>query len=79
MIWYYLLTGLAFFINFLFGFLPEVTVLPLGLDDAIGSAMGYFNGFLEIFPPFAVILGAFLWYLAFEVVLLTLRIFKIVV
>lgn len=75
MIWYYLLVGIGTILSFLFSWLPNVEELPLGMDTAILTATTYFRSFMEIFPPFQVVLTAFLWYIAFKFSMIILNLF----
>jgi len=77
MIWYYLFTFFGNFLTAMFSFLPRVDELPLGMDSALSQAVGGFKAFMEIFPPLEVIFTAFMWYLGFRIVILTLKIFRI--
>lgn len=74
MIWYYLIT---FFSNILAAVLeafhvPKITTLPLGMDDTVVQAFGYYNSFMEKFPPVQIFFQAFLWYMGFKLLMLIL-------
>ena len=45
-----------------FFLLPDVSTLPLGLDSALLTAVGWWNAFLGYFWPLAVIWLCFKWY-----------------
>ncbi len=74
MITYYFLFLVSQVLVALTIWLPDVTDVPF---SHLSTAIGYFNSFVLIFPPVGVVYGAFLFYLGFRVVLLTMRIFKI--
>lgn len=77
----------SFLINFIVGMLtrvfdilhiPKITELPLGMDDYLTMSVGYFKSFMEIMPPFQVVWDAFMFYLGFRIILLTLRLLRII-
>jgi len=78
MIWFYLLTFFGNLVNTVFSFLPRITELPLGMDSALSTAVGYFRTTMEIIPYLSTVFTAFLWYLSFRIVLLTLRLMRII-
>jgi len=78
MIWYYLFTFFGNFLNAMFSFLPTVELLPLGMDTALTTAVGYFTEFKNLFPPLSTVFTAFMWYFSFRLILLTLRLFRII-
>lgn len=78
MIWYYLLIFFGNMLNLMFSFLPRVDELPFGMDGYLEQAVSTFKAFAEIFPPFEVVLQAFLFYLSFKIMMLTLRLLRII-
>lgn len=78
MIWYYLLLFFGNLLAAVFSFLPVVETLPLGMDDALSNAMGYFGSFKSLFPPLAIVFTAFMWYLTFRITLVVLKLFRII-
>lgn len=75
MIWYYLLTFIDKFFSSVFRVLgvPQIETLPLGMDEALTTAFGYFNEFMSLYPPIAIIFKAVMFYLGFKVILLILK------
>jgi len=78
MFWYYIITFFGNILNFMFSFLPRVETLPLGMDSALTTAMGYFNAFKDLIPYLGLLFTTFMWYLAFRIVLLTLKLLRII-
>lgn len=78
MIWFYVVTFFGNLMNWAFSWLPQVTVLPLGMDTALSTATGYFRSFMAVFPPLTVVFTAFIWYLSFRIMLLTLKLLRII-
>ena len=78
MIWYYILYAILNFLNFAISALPRVEVLPLGMDEALTTAVTYFKSFMEIFPPFQIIYTAFMFYMGFRITLLVLKLFRVI-
>jgi len=60
-------------LNILFSWLPTVTVLPLGIDSALSTAFGYWNGFLMVFWPLQIVWTLVLWYYGIKFALVALR------
>lgn len=52
-------------LNMLGAFLPVVTELPFGSDDALVSAIGYFLYVADLFPPLFTLYEALLIYITF--------------
>lgn len=78
MIWYFILKFIASVLGIILSFFPVVTELPLGMDGYLSTSMNYFRYFAEIVPPFALIFNAFLFYMYFKIIMLTLRVFKVI-
>jgi len=78
MFWYYMLKFFGGLLTAVFSFLPVVEELPFGLDNTFSTGMGYYESIALFFPPFSVILTAFLAYLSFKTTLIILRLFKII-
>jgi len=55
--------------------LPTATILPWGLDDLWITSIGYFKGFMLVFPPLTIVFDAFMIYLGFRLLLIVLKIF----
>jgi len=75
MIWYYLILFITSLLNAVFSWLPTVEVLPLGMDSALTTSVGYFRGLMSIFPPFETLFIVAFWYLSFKLVLVVLKFF----
>jgi len=75
MIIHLILSVVTVFANILTSWLPDVEVLPLGLDPILNTAVGYFNGVTETLPYLNVVWQCFLYILSFEILLLVLKIF----
>lgn len=78
MIWTFFLSFLVDLIDIALSWLPVVTELPLGMDTALTTAIGYVNSVREILPFLDLMFSAFLWYLSFLVVLMILRLLRII-
>jgi len=61
--------------NTLVSWLPSVSVLPFGMDSLWISSVGYFKGFMLIFPPLEIVYQAFVFYLGFRLLLIVLKVF----
>lgn len=59
----------------LFGWLPAVETLPLGIDDALSTVFGWMRSFITEVWPAQVVLEVVLWYLGFRVGLIVLKLF----
>lgn len=68
-----LIVAVIAILNALTAFLPSVTTLPYGMDGYLIEAIGYWNSFIGIFPPFQDVFNAFCVYLGFRVTLMLLR------
>lgn len=77
MIWYYLMTFFGNLVNAVFAFLPVVDELPFGMDDALTTAMGYFNYITTFFPFLQTLINVVLIYVSYKVLLIVLNVFKI--
>lgn len=53
--------------------LPVITELPFGIDGILTTAVSYYHGITETVPYLQVVWNCFLFVLAFEVVLLVLK------
>jgi len=78
MIWTFLLSFVVDVIDVALSWLPQVTELPLGMDSALTTAVGYVNSVREILPFLDLMFVAFSWYLAFLLILLILRLLRII-
>jgi len=65
-------------LNILTAWLPTVDVLPLGMDTIVSTAFGYFKTFSSLFPPLLIVWTAFLWYMTFRIILLSLKLLRII-
>lgn len=65
------------FIGFLTGWLPNsgdaVLKLPWGIDDLMVQGVNGYKILAEAFPPFNVVLSAFIIYLGFRIAMKILR------
>jgi len=85
MIWTVIFGFAAEALNLIFSVLPQVVTLDkvsfaghtldtgLGIDSALVTAFGYFNGFLEVFWPLQILWVMVLWYYGIKVALFFLR------
>lgn len=78
MIWYYIILFITSILTAAFSWLPAVEELPLGMDDALTTAIGYFYAIMDLLPWLAVVFTAFMWYLGFRITLLTLRLLRVI-
>ncbi len=79
MIWYYLILFVGSLLTAVLSafHLPLITQLPFGMDDALVSAVGYFNFMREKLPFMNVIFTVFLVYMGFKVTLFILKQFRV--
>ena len=61
-------------IFFLISFGQKVTTIPL-VDSYLVTGFGWWNAFLQEFPPLQIVWTMFLWYLGFEIALLIVKLF----
>jgi len=59
---------------YIISFGQKITTIPL-VDSYLVSAFGFWNSFLAEFPPLQIVWTLFLWYLAFEISLLIVKLF----
>jgi len=78
MIWYYIIVFISSLFGAIFSLISfKVTTLPLGMDSALSTALGYFRAFEAIMPPIALMFTALMWYISFRILLWTLKFFRI--
>jgi len=68
-----LLNILAGAFTLVFGLFPKVETLPLGMDTALVTAVGYFKTLMASFPPLSVLFTALLWYLGYKGVIMLVK------
>lgn len=73
MIWSIFIEAVTWLLNGIFSFLPAVTVLPFGIDSALVTAFGYWNGFLAVFWPLAIVWTMAVWFYGIKFALLFIR------
>jgi len=78
MISQYFILWILGIVNAVIAFLPKVTELPFGVDSYIQMGAGYFNTLSGFFPPFATLMSVFLFYMAFKVTMMSLRLLRII-
>jgi len=61
-------------LNAIFSWLPPVIELPFGVDSILVTAVRYFHGAMTTVPYLQVVWTCFLWALAFELLMLVLKI-----
>lgn len=59
---------------FLISFGQKVQTIPL-VDSYLVTGFGWWNSFIAEFPPIQIVWHMFLWYLAFEIALLIVKLF----
>lgn len=57
----------------LFNRLPQVTILPWGVDEILVQAVGSFKAFMAVFPPMQIVFNAFIIYISFRIGIRLLR------
>jgi len=57
----------------IFGWFPEITTLPYGIDELMVTAVQYFHGAMETLPYLEVVWNSFLIVLGFELAMLILK------
>lgn len=71
----YLLFSLAYLVGVtLTAFLPTAEVLPFGIDPILVNSFQGFYAFMNVFPPLAIVLQAFLLYCGFRLALLLFKV-----
>ena len=75
MITYYILWTIAWIVSLAFGLLPIVTEVPFGMGQAVALAGGYVRAFTEIFWPVIALYYALMFYIAFRIGMLSLKLF----
>lgn len=55
--------------------LPSVETLPLGIDEALSTAIGWIRSLIEVAWPVEVILEVVLWYITFRIALTLIKLF----
>lgn len=75
MIFILILTGITSLLAYLLQWLPSGLELPWGLDGIMIMAVGYFNAFVQIFPPLGIVVQAFLIYIGFKLGIMILKLF----
>ena len=59
----------------IFGWFPEITELPYGIDSVMVTAVSYFHGAMETLPYLTVVWDSFLIVLGIELALLVGKLF----
>jgi len=59
---------------FLISFGQKIATIPL-VDSYLVTGFGWWNSFLLEFPPLQIVWHMFLWYFAFEITLLIVKLF----
>lgn len=62
-------TVLVWVVNALFSWGGAVSTLPMGVDALMVQGMSYFHLFIGFFPPLGIMLTAFLWFVAWKLLL----------
>lgn len=62
-------------ITLLFSWLPDVTILPFGIDTALSYAVQLFHGAMSTLPYLEIVWTCFLYLLGFEILLVILKFF----
>lgn len=75
MITQYIFSFIIAVFSVIFGWLPEVTTLPLGIDSALVTLFGWLRSLVENVWPIQIILTCLLWYLSFRIGLMVLKFF----
>jgi hypothetical protein len=82
MIWVYILKLISSLLALVFSFLPKVVTLPMiggfDVDSAMVTTFGYFHYITSIFPPFATLFYAMVFFYTYKVTMLTLRLLRII-
>ncbi len=77
MIFEIIMYGVTVIINFFAQFLPGngqvPLLLPWGTDDIVSSGVAGFKVIAQSFPPFDIVLQAFLIYIGFKIILRLLK------
>lgn len=60
-------------LKIIFSILPNVDVLPFGIDSILVQGVGYVHYVASIFPPIQSILSGFLYVVGFKIVLKVIR------
>jgi len=68
-----LLNIIAGAFTLVFGLLPKVSTLPLGMDTALATAVGYFKSIMAVFPPLDLLFTVLLWYLGYKGVIMIVK------
>jgi hypothetical protein len=77
MIWIFLINGFLAMLGSVLAVLGgDVTTIPL-VDEYLVTGMGYFWFFATLFPPMATVYAGFMVILGFELLLFTLKVFRI--
>lgn len=75
MITSYLLIAIGTILSAFFSWLPQVQVLPFGMDAVFSTAVGYYNYFAGYNWPVVYPMTCALIYLSFELTLLVIKFF----
>jgi len=82
MIWTYLLNFIFGLLSVLFSWLPRVNTLPtingFNVDGALLTMASYFHYFVQVFPPFATLFYALLFWYSYKVTMMILRFTRII-
>lgn len=78
MLIHYAFSVLVSIFNALTSFLPEVDVLPLGIDSILVQGVGYINFLKVVFPPIGTIYTGFLVIMGFKLTLKVIAMIPII-
>lgn len=73
MITQFLFNVLIMIATYTFGFLPRVDELPLGMDNALSTGVGWVNSLILVFWPAQIILSCVVAYILWRLVLLSTK------
>jgi len=66
------------FFNVLSAVLPNVSVLPFGIDPILVQGAGYLHYIMDIFPPLQAIFNGLLWIIGFKLTMMFIRIIPVI-
>lgn len=70
-----LLQILISLVTILFSWLPDVAILPFGIDAALSYVVELFHGAIETLPYLEIVWTCFLYLIGFEILLVILKFF----
>jgi len=62
-------------LNVIFGWLPDASTLPFGIDEILVDGVGQFKALMALIPPLETVFTAFMIYLSFRLGLILLKVF----